>query len=75
MQTYLIYWQFSDQEAHMKGGSVFTQYVESDCESYKFEGFEDINRVVNPEGASGWAIVKHPITKQFKNGAALMLRI
>ena len=37
---------------------VFAQYVESGCESDKFEGFEVINRVVNPEGASGWAIVK-----------------
>ena len=58
MQTYLIHWQFPDQEAHMKGADVFAQYVESGCESDKFEGFEVINRVVNPKGASGWAIVK-----------------
>ena len=54
MQTYLFLWQFPDQEAHMKGADVFAQYVESGCESDKFEGFEVINRVVNPEGASGW---------------------
>ena len=42
----------------MKGSDVFAQYVESGCESDKFEGFEVINRVVNPEGAIGWAIVK-----------------
>ena len=47
MQTYLIHWQFPDQEAHMKGADVFAQYVESGCESDKFEGFEVINRVVN----------------------------
>ena len=58
MQTYLIHWQFPDQEAHIKGADVFAQYVESGCESEKFEGFEIINRVVNPEGASGWAIIK-----------------
>ena len=58
MQTYLINWQFPDQEAHMKGADIFAQYVENGCESDKFEGFEVINRVVNPEGASGWAIVK-----------------
>ncbi len=53
MQTYLIHWQFPDLEAHMKGADVFAQYVESGCESDKFEGFEVINRVINPEGASG----------------------
>ena len=71
MQTYLIHWQFPDQEAHMKGADIFAQYVESGCESDKFEGFEVINRVVNPEGASGWAIVKASDQKQFGNGASL----
>ena len=42
----------------MKGADVFTQYVEDGCGSDKFEGFEVIKRVVNPEGANGWAIVK-----------------
>ena len=47
MQTYLIHRQFPDQKAHMKGDDVFAHYVESGCESDKFEGFEVINRVVN----------------------------
>ena len=42
----------------MKGADVFTQYVEDGCGSDKFEGFEVIKRVENPEGANGWAIVK-----------------
>ena len=58
MQTYLIHWQFPDQEAHMKGADVFALYVESGYESDKFKGLEVINRVVNPEGAIEWAIVK-----------------
>ena len=52
MQTYLIYWQFLDQEANMKGADVFAQYVENGCEKDKFEGFKVINRVVNLEGAN-----------------------
>ena len=58
MQTYLIHWQFPDQEAHMKGADIFAQYFESGDKSYKFEGFEVINRVVNPEGTKGWAFIK-----------------
>ena len=58
MQTYLTHSQFLDQEVHMKGAYVFAQYVENGSESDKFEGFEIINRVVNPEGANRWAIVK-----------------
>ena len=42
----------------MKGAYVFAQYIESGCELDKFEGFDVINRVVNPEGVNGWAIVK-----------------
>ena len=42
----------------MKGADVFAQYVENGCEKDKYEGLEDINRVVNPEGANGWAVVK-----------------
>ena len=34
----------------MKGADVFDRYVENCFESDKFEGFEVINRVVNPEG-------------------------
>ena len=58
IQTYLIHWQFPDQEAHMKEADVFAQYVESGCESDKFQGFEVINTVLNPERPKGWAIVK-----------------
>tara|TARA_Y100000766_G_C18416829_1_gene370110 strand:+ start:48 stop:215 length:168 start_codon:yes stop_codon:yes gene_type:complete len=36
----------------------FAQCVENSCESDKFEGFEVIYRVVNLEGANGWAIVE-----------------
>ncbi|WP_269625023.1 DUF3303 family protein [Prochlorococcus marinus] len=53
MQTYLIHCKFPNQEAHMKGAEVFAQYIESGCESDKFDGFEVINRVVNPERANG----------------------
>ena len=65
MQTYLIHWQFPDQDAHMKGADVFAQYVESGCESDNFEGFEVINRVVNSEWENGWAIVKPSDQKAF----------
>ena len=53
MKTYLIYWQFPDQAAHIKVAEVFAQYVESGCKSNKYEGFKVVNRVVNPEGANG----------------------
>ena len=42
----------------MKVVDVIAQYVEKGCKSDKFEGFKAINRVVNTEGANGWAIVK-----------------
>ncbi len=48
MQTYLIHWQFPDQDALMKRADIFAQYVESGCESDKFEGFEVIIKVLNP---------------------------
>ena len=41
-----------------KWAEFFAQHVDSSCGSDKFEGFEVINRVVNPEGANGWVIVK-----------------
>ena len=47
MQISLIHWQFNDQEVHIKGAEFFAQYIESGCESYKFKGFEVINRDVN----------------------------
>ena len=43
MQTYLIHWQFPDQEASMKGADVFLNMS---------------TIAANPEGANGWAIVK-----------------
>ena len=55
--------EVSFQEVHIKGADVFAQYVKSGWESEKHEDFEVINRIVNPEGNSGWATVKHPITK------------
>ena len=55
----------------MKGADVFAQYVESGCESDKFEGFEVINRVVNPEGLVDRRLSKHPIRKQFGNGVSI----
>ena len=42
----------------MKEAEVFAKYVESGCESNKFEGFEIINGVMNPEGARGWSDCK-----------------
>ncbi len=48
MQTYLINWQFPNQEAQTNGAEVVAQYVKSDCELDKFEGFEVINCVANP---------------------------
>ncbi len=47
----------------MKGGNVFAQYVESGCESDNLEGFEVINRVVNPEGANGMGDCKSSRSK------------
>ena len=32
--------------------------VEEGCEGDEFDGFKVVNRVVNPEGANGWAIVE-----------------
>ena len=58
MQTYLVHWQFPDQESHMQGAEVFAEYVEKGCEGDQFNGFKVVNRVVNPEGANGWAIVE-----------------
>ncbi len=58
MQTYIVHWQFPDQESHMQGAEAFAGFVEGGCEGDEFEGFKVINRVVNPEGANGWAIVE-----------------
>ena len=37
---------------------AFAGFVEGGCEGDKFDGFKVVNRVVNPEGANGWAIVE-----------------
>ena len=58
MQTYMIHWQFPSQEDHFKGGDAFASFIEEGCQGDEFEGFKVINRVVNPEGANGWAIVE-----------------
>ena len=58
MQTYVVHWQFPNQEAHIKGCDAFAAYLESGAERDKYEGFEIVTRVVNPEGANGWEIVK-----------------
>ena len=38
MQTYLIHWQFPNQEVHMKGADVLAQYVENGGEADEFKG-------------------------------------
>ena len=58
MQTYVVHWQFPNQEAHIKGCDAFAEYLEGGAEYDKFEGFEVFLRVVNPEGANGCEIVK-----------------
>ena len=58
MQTYMVHWQFPDQESHMQGVEAFIGFVEGGCEGDKFDGFKVANRVLNPEGANGWAIVE-----------------
>ena len=58
MQTYIVHWQFPDQESHMQGAEAFAGFVEGGCEGDEFDGFKVLNRVVNPEGANGWAIVE-----------------
>ena len=42
MQTYLIHWQFPDQEAHLKGADILLY---------------SLKVLANPEEANGWAIV------------------
>ena len=68
MQTYIIHWQFPDQESHMQGAEAFAGFVEGGCEGDEFDGFKVLNRVVNPEGANGWAIVESQTIRTFGNG-------
>ena len=58
MQTYIVHWQFPDQESHMQGAEAFASFVEGGCEGDEFEGFKVVNRVLNPQGANGWAIIE-----------------
>ncbi len=57
-QTYIVHWQFFYQEAHIKGCDAFAEYLEGGTEYYKFESFEVVLRVINPEDANGWEIIK-----------------
>ena len=58
IKTYVVHWQFTNQEAHIKGCDPFAEYLEGGALYEKFEVFEVVLRVVNPEGANGWEIVK-----------------
>ena len=58
MQTSLVHWQFPNEEAHKKGCDAFCEYLEGVFKYDKFEGFEVVLRVVNPDVANGWEIVK-----------------
>ena len=42
----------------MKSTEAFAGFVEGGCQGDEFDGFKVVNRVVNPEGANGWAIVE-----------------
>ena len=42
--------------------------MEGGCEGDQFNGFKVVNRVVNPEGANGWAIVESSTMRIFGNG-------
>ena len=46
MQTYIVHWQFPDQESHMQGAEAFAGFVEGGCEGDEFDGFKVLNRVV-----------------------------
>ena len=68
MQTYIVHWKFPDQESHMQGAEVFAAFVEGGCEGDEFDGFKVVNRVVNPEGANGWAIIESVNHQNIWNG-------
>ena len=38
MQTYIVDWQFPDQESHMQGTEAFAGFVELGCEGDEFDG-------------------------------------
>ena len=70
MQTYIVHWQFPDQESHMQGAEAFAGFVEGGCEGDDFDGFQVVNRVLNPEGANGWAIIESSNHQNIWNGVA-----
>ena len=43
MQTYIVHWQFPDQESHMQGAEAFAGFVEGGCEGDEFDGFKVLN--------------------------------
>ena len=43
MQTYIVQWQFPDQESHMQGAEAFAGFVEGGCEGDEFDGFKVVN--------------------------------
>ena len=57
MQTYIVHWQFPDQESHMQGAETFAGFVEGGCQGDEFDGFKVLNRVVNPEGANVLSLI------------------
>ncbi len=58
MQTYIVQWQFPSMGASIKATKTFTDYVKEGFPYDSFEGFKVLNRVLNPQGANGWAIVQ-----------------
>ena len=40
MQTYIVHWQFPDQESHMQGTEAFAGFVEGGCEGMNLMGLK-----------------------------------
>ena len=40
MQTYIVHWQFPDQESHMQGAEAFAGFVEGGCEVMNLMGLK-----------------------------------
>ena len=71
MQTYVVQWQFPSMEASMKATKTFTDYEKEGSPYDSFEGFKVLNRVLNPQGANGWAIVQLLTIQKFGSGVSL----
>ena len=65
MQTYIVQWQFPSMEASMKATKTFTDYVKEGSPHDSFE------RVLNPQGANGMAIVQLLTIQKFGSGVSL----